>query len=85
MDRIGLGISSSSTFSLWLEELPVPAMVLVMAKSSGGGASRQHCTNPRSVGDVGGVYGLAMNLVVRIVAPTSLYSAGDRGPSTIVG
>ena len=59
------------TFSMWFEELPVPAMAPVpeMAVGSGGGASRQYCTNPRSVGDVGGVYGVATNLVVRAGVP----------------
>ena len=29
LDRVGFGISSSSIFSFGLEELPVPAMVMV--------------------------------------------------------
>ena len=73
------------TFSLWLEELPVPAMEPMMAETSGGGASRQLYTNPRSVWDVGGAYGVVTNLVLRAAATTSLYSLGDRGPSTILG
>ena len=51
--------------------------------SGGGGASREHCVNPRSVGDVGGETGGAVNLVLRAPAPTSLYSAGHRGPPTM--
>ena len=38
-------------------------------EDSGGGASHQHCTNPRSVEDVGGVYGVATNLVMRAAGP----------------
>ena len=53
--------------------MPAMAAVPEMAEGSGGGASRQHCTNPRSVGDVGGVYGVATNLVLRATAPASLY------------
>ena len=64
--------SGRLTFSLWLEELLVPAMAPVMGESSGGGALRQHCTNPRSVGNIGGVYGVATNLVLR-AAPPPLY------------
>ena len=59
------------TFSLWLKELPMPAMVPVpgTAESSGGGASHQHCTNPKSVGDLGGVCGVVANLVMRPAVP----------------
>ena len=40
---------------------------------------------PRSIGCVGGVYGSRQTLCCMPPGPTSLYDAGDRGPSTIVG
>jgi hypothetical protein len=54
-------------------------------RGSGGGASREHCANPRSVRDIGGVTDNAVNLILHAPGPTSLYSAGHRGPPTITG
>ena len=50
----------------------------------GGGASREHWAKPRSVGISRWGVLHTMNLVIRAAGlPTSLYSAGHRGPSTI--
>jgi hypothetical protein len=54
-------------------------------RGSGGGASREHCANPSSVGDIGWVTGGAVNIILRAPAPTSLYSTGHKGPPTIRG
>ena len=62
-----------------VDELELEAIVVLggtaMAESGrGGGASREHRANPRSVGIVGGIVA-AINLVSRAPAPTSVYIA----------
>ena len=44
-----------------------------------GGASREHCANPRSEGDLGGESGGAVNLVPCAPAPTTLFIAQVTG------
>jgi hypothetical protein len=57
---------------------------VAVANGGGGGASRQLNANPRSDWYIGGAYGKRGEpRTSSRRPPTSLYSAGDRGPPTI--
>ena len=76
--------------SPWLDESDVSAMVEGGRRWQGVGevvAALPVGTTffPRSVGCVGGVSGSRQTSCCVPPGPTSLYSAGDRGPPTIVG